>query len=214
MPEGKRHQRLCNALLEMLRRACGAESNAFGCDQFLYYDASTTKKKLAPDAFVKLGVPDFTFDSWLAWENGVPEIAFEVLSPSDSPERWTFEEKLKRYRAVGIPELIVIHTEGKPGERLRAWDRIEHDLVERIVENERTPCLALGLFAVVGPVGEDAVGLRIARDADGREPILSTAEALAAATQSRDDAQRDRDDALARIAELEQQLAERDRGGR
>ncbi len=38
-----------------------------------------------------LGVPDHDFDSYFVWEEGTPDLAFEVLSPSDTPERWTFD---------------------------------------------------------------------------------------------------------------------------
>jgi hypothetical protein len=30
------------------------------------------------------------------------------------------------------------------GARLRVWDRVEGDLVERVVEGDRTPCTVLG----------------------------------------------------------------------
>jgi len=86
--------------LEMLRAVCVPE-HTVGAHQFVYFDAENTKRCLAPDAFVTLGVRDHDFDSYLAWEEGTPAIAFEILSPSDTPERWSFEEKLDRYRALG-----------------------------------------------------------------------------------------------------------------
>ena len=89
-----------------------------------------------------LGHPSH-FDSYLVWEEGTPDVAFEVLSPSDTPERWTFEEKLRRHGALGVRELITFHVDGEPGQRLRVWDRIEHDLIERVVTGDMTPCLTL-----------------------------------------------------------------------
>ncbi|HSO39843.1 MAG TPA: hypothetical protein VLT33_45260 [Labilithrix sp.] len=59
-----------------------------------------------------------------------------MRSPSDTPERWTFAEKLLRYRALGVRELVTFHVDAPPGQRLRVWDRLEHDLVERVVEGE------------------------------------------------------------------------------
>ena len=204
MGQGRRHLKLCNALFEMLCAACVPE-HTVGADQFVYFDAANPKHCLAPDAFVTLDVPDHDFDSYLVWEEGTPAVAFEVLSPSDSPERWTFDEKLRRYRALGIRELVTVHLDAPPGERLRVWDRLEHDLVERVVEGDRTPCLSLGLTVLVGPVNEYPVGLRLARDADGRDLILTEREGRAAEAKARHHAEE-------RNAELERELAAK--GGR
>src|SRR5262249_20718910 len=135
MPESRRHYIMRSAVYQMLKTALG-DQHTYGCDQFVYFDAGNPKRKLAPDAFVKVYVPDHEFDSFLTWEEGVPGVAFEILSPSDSPERWTFEEKLKRYRALGVGELVVMSVDGRPGERLHVWDRLQHDLVERVVLEE------------------------------------------------------------------------------
>lgn len=199
MGQGKRHLHLCQALYQMLKSACSPD-NTVGADQFVYFDASNPKRCLAPDAFVTLGVRDHDFDAYLVWEEGTPTLAFEVLSPSDSPERWTFREKLRRYQALGVRELVVFFVDGKEGRRLRAWDRIEHDLVERVVSNETTPCVTLGLTALVGPVEEYPIGLRLARDPRGKELLLSYKEAA-----TREKAQRQT--AEARVAELERELA-------
>ncbi len=175
LPESTRHSLLCQALCEILRAAVG-EENTVGGDQFLYFDGATTRRALAPDGFVKLGVPQHHFESWKTWEEGTPELAFEILSPSDSPERWTFEEKMSRYRSLGVRELMVFHAEGKKGARLRAWDRIDGDLVERVVEDERTPCLTLDMTVLVGRI-EKLDGLRLAHDPEGRELVPTNLEA-------------------------------------
>ncbi len=186
--QGKRHLHLCFALYQMISRVAGDE-HAKGADQFVYFDAADPRRCLAPDVFVKLGVPDSMFETWKAWEHGAPDVAFEVLSPSDTPERWTFREKLKRYRALGVRELIVFDVDAPAGKRLRAWDRIDEDLVERVVEGERTPCVTLGVHLLVAPVEKHPVALRVARDPAGDEPVLTHAEDASAAR--------------ARIAELE-----------
>ena len=220
MPESRRHHRLRTTLFLVLHREFAPHST-IGCDQFVYFDATDPRRCLAPDAFVKLGVPDHDFDAYLVWEEGTPEVAFEVLSPSDSPERWTFKEKLRRYRSLGVRELVCFNLDAKPGKRLRVWDRLEHDLVERVVTNERTPCLVLGLTMLVGNVGPDPIALRFARDPAGRDLVLTPQELLAAATAERDRAaaardsvaaERDsmaaeRDSALATIAALEKALS-------
>jgi Uma2 family endonuclease len=178
MGQGGRHYRMCAALYEILRAATqGAHTVA--CDAFLYFDAADPQRKLAPDASVKLGILQHDVDSWKAWERGAPELAFEILSSRESPERWTFEEKLERYRAAGVAEVVVYHVEGEPGRRLRVWDRIDGDLVERVVEDETTPCLALGLTLVLAPIGDLPACLRLASASGALVP--TPAEELEAA---------------------------------
>ena len=198
MGQGRRHLHLCQALYAMIRSVCVPE-HTVGADQFVYFDASNPRRCLAPDCFVTLGVRDHDFDSYLVWDEGTPQLAFEVLSPSDSPERWTFEEKLARYHALGVRELVVFHVEASPGERLRVWDRIDGDLVERVVTEDRTPCLTLGVMLLIGPVDDYAVGLRLAREGD---LVLTDAEGRAAEVRARERAE-------ARVAELEKLLAAR-----
>ncbi len=221
MGQGRRHLHLCQALYAMIRAVCAPE-HTVGADQFVYFDASNPRRCLAPDCFVTLGVPDHDFDSYLVWEEGTPQLAFEVLSPSDSPERWTFEEKLARYHSLGVRELVVFHVDAAAGERLRVWDRIDGDLVERVVTEDRTPCLTLGVTVLVGRVDHYPVGLRLARGAaDQLELVLTEAEGRRAAVEARERAEEGRkraeegrerekearERAEARVAELEAQLA-------
>jgi hypothetical protein len=139
-----------------------------------------------------------------------------VLSPSDTPERWSFDEKLRRYHALGVRELVTFHVDAEPGEQLRVWDRIENDLVERVVSDDRTPCVTLGLTLLVGPVNDYPCGLRLSRDADGKDLILTEAEGRRAEAQAKDAEAAGRHAEAAarrraeeRIAELEKELAVR-----
>lgn len=94
------------------------------------------------------------------------------------------------------------------------WDRIEHDLVERVVTEDTTPCVTLGLALLVGPVDGYPVAPRLARDIAGRDRILTTSEALRAAVEAKDAAVEAevaaRRSAEARVAQLEKELATRD----
>jgi len=195
MGQGRRHLHLCRALYDMIRAVCVPE-HTVGADQFVYFDAANPKRCLAPDSFVTLGVLDHDFDAYKVWEEGTPDVAFEVLSPSDSPERWTFEEKLRRYHALGVRELVTFHVDAPPGERLRVWDRIEDDLVERVVTDDTTPCLTLGVTLLIGAVDQYPVGLRLARDASRKDLVLTEAEALRAAVQASEAAFEDRKAAI------------------
>ena len=177
------HLRICFLLFELLELAT-TKQDTIGCDQFVFYDASNPKKCLAPDGFVKLGVRPKNWSSWRIWEHGAPELCVEVVSGSDR-EPIPMKEKLVRYRTLGTRELVLFDHEAKAGQRLRVFDRIEGDFVERVVENDRTPCLTLGLHWVVAPAPELDVALRLARDAEGAELLFSAKEQLERLTAGR-----------------------------
>jgi len=198
-----RHLDLCTLLREILLAAV-TRSDSVGCDQFVYFDASRPKRCLAPDGMVKLGVPQEQFLSWKTWENGTPELGIEILSPSDTPETLTSEEKFERYHAAGVRELVVFHVDGPVGKRLRAWDRIDGDLVERMVRDEVTPCLTLGMWWVLRPANDQPVALRLARDAAGGDLVATEREKTAAERQAKEAA-------LAEVARLQALLGERAR---
>ncbi len=181
MGESGRHGRVCELVYLLLRQAVG-DAHCVGKDNFVYFDAGNPRRKCAPDAFVKLGVPHALFDSWKVWEHGAPELAVEILSPSDTPETLTWDQKMERYLALGVRELVAFDMESPLGQRLLAWDRIENDLVPRLVENERTPCITLGLHWVLvpsrAPSGEELpIALRLSRDGAGQELFPTFAEA-------------------------------------
>ncbi len=165
MPKSGRHGELCE-LLKLILRAAVGKGSTVGKDHFIYYDRKEPRRCLAPDAFVKLGVPHHLVESWKTWQLGVPELCIEILSPSDTEEKLTFREKLRRYHALQPRELVVFRADGKPGRRLRACDRTKGTLVERIVSKERTPCRTLGGSFVVREDPELGPALRLV-DRDG-----------------------------------------------
>ena len=175
-----RHLHLCTILHEILLSVL-APASSVGCDQFVYFDAANPRRCLAPDGFVKLGVPQEMFESWKVWEKGAPELAFEVLSPSDTREPISFQEKMDRYASIGVRELVVFDVDAREGTRLRAWDRLDGELVERIVESERTPCVTLGMWFVLAAANAQPIALRVARDAAGADLVLTEREAKEAA---------------------------------
>ena len=163
--EGKRHLTLRTFLYQLARHVLGPE-HTVGSDQFVYWNARDPRRKLAPDVFVSLGVADSSFGSWKVWERRTPELAVEIVSPSeDEGENW--DAKLERYHELGVRELVRFDPDAPEGARLRVWDRVAQDLVERRVEADATACTTLGLSWVVCPVEDEPVGLRLA-DADGR----------------------------------------------
>jgi Uma2 family endonuclease len=207
VPEGKRHFALRTFLFRMLQFALG-RAHSLGSDQFVYWNARDTQRKLSPDVFVKVDVPDTSFGSWKTWERGgAPELAVEIVSPNEG-DGVTWDEKLARYHELGVTELVRFDPEAPEGERLRVWDRVRDDLVERLIGDDRTPCLTLGLNWVVRPVQDEPIGLRLIDD-EGR--LLEVPEE--AADRRAQDEARARQVAEARVRELEEQLRRAQGGG-
>ena len=141
MPEGKAHLIVRTFLYQLLQYALGPD-HSVGSEQFIYWNARDTQIKLAPDAFVCLDVPDSVFGSWKTWERGTPDLAIEIVSPNEG-DGITWDDKLARYHEMGIRELVRFDPEASEGSRLRVWDRVNEHLVERVVEEDATPCLTL-----------------------------------------------------------------------
>ena len=217
-----RHYDLCRFLYEILAEAVG-DAHGVACDMFVYWVPTNPRQCRAPDAALKLGLTQrrlVEHPSWKTWELGAPDLAVEILSLSDTRERWTLDEKRDAYRDMGVREFIVFDLDAPVGQRIRAWDHIEGDFVERVVSEERTPCLTLAFALgrsfdwIVAPIHEHAAGLRLLdRDADtpvptdretaDREAARAAQErALRAAETARADS------AEARVAELEAALAQ------
>jgi Uma2 family endonuclease len=170
VPESKRHLDLRTLLYTLLKTM--AAEHSIGSEQFVYWNASSPARCLAPDAFVRRGTPDTSFTSWKTWERGAPELAVEIVSDSDAPQvAWS--EKLARYGELGIKELVRFDPDAEEGQRIRIWDRVEGDLVERQIEGDRARCNVLGLTWVVMPSSGYPVVLRLARDPHGDDLMLT-----------------------------------------
>jgi Uma2 family endonuclease len=220
VPEGKRHLVARTFLFRLLRFALGP-GHSVGSDQFVYWNARDPRRCLSPDVFVKPSVPDSSFGSWKTWERGgPPDLAVEIISPNEG-DGVAWDEKLTRYHELGVKELLRFDPEEPEGQRLRAWDRVREDLVERQIVGERTPCLTLGLIWSVRPVETEPVGLRLV-DAEGsllevpeeREARGRAEEARGRAEEARGRAEeaQARAAAEARIRELEAELSRRSSG--
>ena len=218
VPEGLPHLLVRTFLFQLLQFALGP-AHSVGSDQFVYWIATDPRRKLSPDVFARLGVPQVSFGSWKTWENGgSPDLAVEIISPNEG-DGVTWDEKFARYRELGVKELVRFDPEAPEGKRLRAWDLVRGDLVERVIVRDRTPCLTLGLNWTVCPIPKHPVGLRLIDD-DGRwletetEVAAKVREAEAKArveAEARAEAEakarvEEREAAEARIRELEEQL--------
>ncbi|MBK6465169.1 MAG: Uma2 family endonuclease [Myxococcales bacterium] len=115
MGQSHRHLRLCEVLYQLLCGVLPGEHAAVGADQFVYFDPQDPRRKCAPDAFVKLGVPAQAITSWKTWERGAPDLCVEILSPSDTEEKQTLPEKLERFGAMGVLEVVVFDADAPVG---------------------------------------------------------------------------------------------------
>lgn len=213
VPESIAHLVLRTFLFRLLRFVLGPE-HSVGSDQFVYWLASDPTRCLAPDVFVRLEVAQTSFGAWKTWEHGAPDLAVDIVSESDRPEL-AWAEKLARYHELGVSELVRFDPSAPEPERLRVWDRLEGDFVERATSPEGVACLTLGLRWVVAPVESEPVGLRLA---DVRGRMLEAPEESAArraaeqAERAREQTRRAEEEARraeaaeARVRELEAQL--------
>lgn len=209
VPETKRHLELRTILYQLLKGAV-RDRACTGSDQFVYWNAADPRRCLAPDAFVRFGSPEEDFDSWKTWERGAPQLAVEVASDSDARgDEWA--RKLEKYRELGVLELVRFDPDRSAGARLGVWDRIDGDLVERVVVDDRTPATLLGLTWAVSPADDQRLALRLARDPAGHDLLPTLAEARELEAKAREVEAQARASAEQRIAELEAEL--RRRGG-
>lgn len=200
VPEHKLHVELRTALYQLVRLALG-DRVIVGTEQFVYFDASNPKRCLAPDLMVWVGAPDEIFGAWKVWERGAPHVAVEIVSPSDAPPG-PWKKKLEQYVQCGVREVVRFDPVAKKG-RLRIWDRIEGDLVERDLSSPAGQlCDALGLYWCLTVDPTLGLMLRLARDRAGRD-LLPTLE------EAQRDAQARQREAEARVRELEAELAKR-----
>ena len=198
VPETKRHLELRTLLYLVLRTM--ADEHAIGCDQFVYWDPTDPSRCLAPDAFVRLGVPDSIFTSWKTWERGVPDIAVGIASDSDASEL-AWDVKLRRYQELGVRELVRFDPDEAPERQVRIWAWVGGELVERTDKQDRHLCRGLSLHWVVVPARGFPAALRLARDAEGCDLVLTPEEREARARKA----------AEQRVAELEAALRRRGR---
>jgi Uma2 family endonuclease len=217
VPEHKRHLELRTLLYLVLGTL--ADEHSIGCDQFVYWDPTNPARCLSPDAFVRLSVPDSIFGSWKTWERGVPEIAVEITSDSDASEA-SWETKLQRYQEMGVSELVRFDAEETKERQVRIWDRVDGELIERTGDEPRNLCRALKLYWVVVPTRRHPAALRLARDAEGRDLVLTPEErevrareaevrAREAEVRAREAEVRAREAAEQKVAELEAELRRR-----
>jgi hypothetical protein len=132
----------------------------------------------------------------------VPDVAVEIVSDSDASEA-SWDAKLLRYQELGVRELVRFDPDEAPSMQVRLWDQVGGELVERTGKKDGHLCRGLALYWVVVPARGFPAALRVARDAEGRDLILTPEEAEGRAREAE---ARAREAAEQRVAELEAQL--------
>jgi len=182
VPETKDHLELRTLLYQFLMFAFSRVARV-GSEQFVYWDPTDDRACLAPDAFVRFGAPDERFRSWKVWEQGAPHVAVEIVSSSD---RHTWDEKLERYRRMGVSELVRFDPE-LPEQPLRIWDFACDDLLERKLLEPWAKSQHLGGYWLPVEVPGEGLTLRLSHDEHGKRlfPTVAEAEAQRAEAEAR-----------------------------
>jgi Uma2 family endonuclease len=207
VPESNRHFEL-RVLLYLLLRDTYAERFTVGSDQFMYFDAEDPSQSVAPDIYVRLELSPQPITSWKVWERGVPEVAAEFVSKSDSGHR-AWQYKLARYARLGVSEVVRFdpNDEQRP---LRIWDRVDGPLVEREVSGRRAPSLVLDHDWLVAPAEQWDCALRIVREG----VVVPTSRELVQVAEERARVERQAREVERQAREVERQAREVERQAR
>jgi Uma2 family endonuclease len=206
-----------------LREEQGREAY-IGWDVFIEWDPNDPRARVSPDMFLLDGQSPFIAPSiWNTWQPGCdpPSFALEIVSKKSRTK--DYDQNPPRYAALGVDELVVFDAEphGEETFALQLYRRTSRGQFLRMYAGTgpvRSKVLRAWLVVVAQP-GEGGPHVRLARDAEGTDLVLTgeeratTAEAQANAERERANAERERANAereRANAAEA-QATAERER---
>ncbi|GBO53595.1 hypothetical protein APA_1502 [Pseudanabaena sp. lw0831] len=113
------------------------DPNVFIAGDLLWYPVRYIPKRMAPDVMVVFGRPKGRRGSYKQWEeeNIAPQVAFEILSPSNKDRRGleSLEDKFNFYEAYGIEEYYVYDPDDLV---LSGWQRIRDRFVSIEIKPE------------------------------------------------------------------------------
>ena len=189
---------LYNGLVALFREA----ADVFVAMDLLWYlvrGSNAEGTRVAPDVFVAFGRPKGDRMCWLPWEEGgvVPQVVFEIISPSNGPSEMA--RKFLLYEDAGVQEYYILDPE-ENDLQVYVRGRTGAALVRaRFKESFTSPLMGVR-FDITGP--EVAVFGRDGRrflDADGRAREDARKDAALVAEKRRADAAEKR---ASRLAEL------------
>jgi Uma2 family endonuclease len=201
VPETQVHFELRVLLYQLLCDHLGLGA-IVGSDQFVYYDAGDPSRCLAPDVYVQLRPSTGKIRSWKTWERGSPDVAVEIVSPSDAPQL-PWSEKLGRYQSMGVRELVRFDPEARTGKpMLRIWDRVEDALLERDLADGACRSSVMDARWIVATADDHDHALRVTRGTESDALVPTRKEAQQAEAEARQAAEQ-------RVRELEAELRRR-----
>jgi Uma2 family endonuclease len=111
--------------------------NVFIAGDLLWYPVRYIPKRMAPDVMVVFGRPKGRRGSYKQWveDNIAPQVAFEILSPSNKDRRGleSLEDKFNFYETYGIQEYYIYDPDDLV---LTGWQRIRDKLVSIEIQPE------------------------------------------------------------------------------
>jgi Uma2 family endonuclease len=183
-----------------------------GADQFIYYQRFNSAARVAPDVYVLPGVaPDTRVGSWKIWETGiVPSFALEIVSRDWAKD---YFESPERYAQIGVPEVVVYDPDpvGRDRVRWQVYRPVRGKLrLAEATQADRVRSRALGCY--LRSVGaQQAQRIRVATGGRGEVLFPTEAEALHSERAAKEAERAAKEVALARVTELEAELARRGR---
>jgi Uma2 family endonuclease len=118
-------------LKENLEIMYADEPNIFIAGDLAWYPVRYTQKRTAPDVMVVFGRPKGRRGSYKQWleDNIAPQVAFEILSPSNKDGRGidSLDEKFAFYETYGIQEYYIYDPDDL---KLQGWHKHGDRLIE------------------------------------------------------------------------------------
>lgn len=170
----RRHGAAREMLFQIAELALSSQATV-GSGQPIYWNAADPRKAIAPDLFVHLGPSQDVVDCWKTWQRGAPEIVVEIVGDSDASEI-AWQQCVAIYHEIGVEELVRFDPLA-PADCLRIWDRVNDDLLERVVENQNVvESAVLGLYWVAVQYENHGSFLRLAKASDGTRLLPTPVE--------------------------------------
>lgn len=129
MADNDLHAASIDYLFDAVRTVLVGRGPLFVANNMLwYYEEGNPKARINPDVFVVFGAERKPRGSYKQWIEGfVPQIVFEVISPSNDqePPKDEMSSKYARYLALGVDEYVVYRP---PYGRFEYWEGLSGDV--------------------------------------------------------------------------------------
>jgi len=137
---------------ENLEIMYAGDPNVFIAGDLSWYPVRYTQRRTAPDVMVAFGRPKGRRGSYKQWveDNIPPQVAFEILSPSNKDSRGidSLDEKFTFYETYGIQEYYIYDPDGLT---LEGWQRQSNHLTPiESMSNWVSPLLGIRFDWAVG----------------------------------------------------------------